>query len=329
MPGDLLAHCAAHLRAVDLEVEETPSTLSVPLPQARVDLRRDAAGFSVEIEAGDAPALQQLREYLLSLLDHVMPGAVPTMEWSGDIARNTRPPNFHLARFHSVRRVARRFLRVTLDCEATGTLEDRPGMHFSLLLPPPGRDAAWPMLDDNGRTRWPGGPNSLHRAVYTFVALDRTAGRFTFDVFEHAGGRVAAWVQVARRGDAVGIMGPGSGELPVGDNLLIAGDETALPAIRAILAQSPAHRHGRVLVEVESADDMCDLLRPRGMSLDWVLRDRGDRLWRHLRDAPVPAGPSRHVWIAAEQALVRRAKQRFRAQLDPGEGYFAYYWTAG
>lgn len=157
VPGDLLAHCAAHLRAVDLEVEETPSTLSVPLPQARVDLRRDAAGFSVEIEAGDAPALQQLREYLLSLLDHVMPGAVPTMEWSGDIARNTRPPNFHLARFHSVRRVARRFLRVTLDCEATGTLEDRPGMHFSLLLPPPGRDAAWPMLDDNGRTRWPGG----------------------------------------------------------------------------------------------------------------------------------------------------------------------------
>lgn len=66
------------------------------------------------------------------------------------------------------------------------------------------------------------------------------------------------------------------------------------------------------------------------MSLTWVIREQGETLWDHLRDRPAPRGASRFVWIAAEQALVRKARARFRGELGvrPHEGYFAYYWTA-
>lgn len=65
------------------------------------------------------------------------------------------------------------------------------------------------------------------------------------------------------------------------------------------------------------------------MRLIWVLRERGETLWDHLRDRPAPKGDSRFVWITAERTLVRKAKARFRGALGlrPDEGYFAYYWT--
>ncbi|MEX2518280.1 MAG: siderophore-interacting protein [Paracoccaceae bacterium] len=330
LPDDLIPHCAEHVRDADLPVEETPSGLTVALPRALVSLSRDAAGLSVSIDADDAATLHQLREYLLSLFDHISPGASEAMTWTGEIARNTAPPNLHLAAVRSVRRAGRNFLRVELDCPGAGTLAQGAGMHFSLLLPPPGREPVWPKLGDNGRAEWPQGADELHRAVYTFVALESGACRFTFDVFAHEGGRATGWARSAKAGDVVGVMGPGGGAFPPGDHLLMAGDETALPAIRRVLECSPHGRHGEIFVEVESEADVCEMPRPSGMSLTWVFRERGETLWDHLRDRPAPEGDSRFVWIAAEQALVRKAKARFRGDLGvrPDEGYFAYYWVA-
>jgi NADPH-dependent ferric siderophore reductase len=64
--------------------------------------------------------------------------------------------------------------------------------------------------------------------------------------------------------------------------------------------------------------------------LTWIIRNRGETLWNHLATADPPEGPDRYVWIAAEKALVRKAKARFRDSLGigPKEGYFAYYWEA-
>jgi len=330
LPDDLLPHLASHLRDAELEVEAAPAGLTVRTPLARMDLARDAAGLSVGIKAEDAQVLQQVREYLLFLFDHVSPGTAEALRWSGEIARNRAPLNFHLATVVGTRRVGTRFLRVELSCPGTAQLASGRGMHFSLLLPPEGRAPVWPRLDDNGRTVWPAGEAALHRAVYTFVDLDPAAGRFTFDVFEHEGGRATGWAQTARPGQVVGITGPGSGGFPPGRDMLIAGDETALPAIRRILAHSAPDRRGDVFVEVGSPADRCEMPGPEGMALTWLFRDRGETLWDRLKDRAPPEGPDRYVWIAAEQELVRKAKARFKTELGVGaqEGYFAYFWTA-
>lgn len=330
LPEDLITHISAHARDAELLVEETRSGLIVTVPLATVSLEASRATLQVDIDAVDAAALQNIRDYLHYTLDHVAPGLTSGAEWQGDILRNRAPLNFTTASVHGVRRVGPNFLRVELECSDTRRLSAERGMHFSLLLPPDGRMPVWPRLDDNGRTVMPLGADSLHRAAYTFVELDPERERFTFDVFEHEGGRTTTWARTAQRGDVVGISGPGSGGFPPGQNILIAGDETALPAIRRILQASAPDRCGHALLEVGTEADICDLSRPDGVDLSWCVRNRGESLWDRLSEAPLPQGSDRFVWVAAEKTVVRNAKARFRQTLGLGlsEGYFAYYWEA-
>lgn len=330
LPPGLIGHCAEHIREYDLPVAEEAERLTVDLPHMRLELDIEPTGFALALQAADAPTLHRMRERLLMLLDHLLPGATGDVEWTGSVLRNTAPPSLHQATVRSVSRVAPSFLRVELACAGTLALATGEGLHFSLLLPPEGRAPVWPRLDGNGRTVWPEGEDSLHRAVYTFVSFDPAAGTFAFDVFEHEGGRTTDWAGSARPGDHVAVMGPGGGDFPVGDEVLIAGDETALPAIRRILEQSPSTRWGKVFLEVGRREDICDLLHPVGISVTWLVRSEGATLWDHLQDVQAPQGDSRLVWIAAEKRLVRQAKRRFRETLGIArhEGYFAIYWDA-
>ncbi|MEM9128460.1 MAG: siderophore-interacting protein [Pseudomonadota bacterium] len=327
---EMIKHCADHIRDADIPVEVNGAGLRVALPGVKVELARDPSGLFIEINAADAVTLQQTREYLMNLLDHVEPNSTASMVWTGEFRRNDLPLNFYKAKVCAVRRVARKFLRVELECAGTQALKDGEGMHFSLLLSPEKQTPVWPRLDENGRTVWPNGSDSLHRAVYTFVEFDLDNQRFTFDVFEHKGGRTTEWAHNTKFGDVVGVIGPGSGGFPDGEHLLIAGDETALPAIRRILERSDSKRRGEAFVEVESDGDICKMPRPKGMELNWVIRNKGESLWDHLFCCSLPKSDSRFVWVAAEQKLVRRAKSRFRAELGlrQNEGYFAYYWVA-
>lgn len=329
-PDDLIAHCAEHVAAYDVPFQTTDTALSIQMPGVLVELQRDPAGFSARIDAPDDHSLHQIRETLLYLLDHVCPEAAAGLNWTGTVARDVAPPNFHLARVRSVTRAAPRFLRVELDCDSTARMMTG-GMHFSLLLPPPGRAPVWPHNNSNGRTIWPEGDDLLHRAAYTFVDLDPEAGRFTFDVFEHDGGRTTEWARSAAPGEIVGITGPGGGDFPEGTHILLAGDETALPAIRRILANSEPDRRGTVLIEITDSADRCPLPAPAGITVTWIERASGDSLRDHLAAAPLPpAGESRFVWVAAEQALVRWARSHFRQeqQIGRGECYFSAYWSA-
>lgn len=330
LPDDLIPHISAHAREAELPVEETDNGLLVTPPLATVSFEASRATLQISIEATDATALQNIRDYLHYILDHVAPGLTWGADWQGDILRNHPPLNFCTATVHGIRRVGPNFLRVELECTDTRRLSKERGMHFSLLLPPQRRAPVWPRLDENGRTVMPDGDDSLHRAAYTFVELDPERGRFTFDVFEHEGGRATTWARTARHGDLVGISGPGSGGFPPGQDILIAGDETALPAIRRRLQTSAPDRRGHAMLEVGTEADICDLSRPEGVVLTWLVRNRREALWDHLSEASVPQGPNRFVWVAAEKALVRNAKTRFRQTLGlgPSEGYFAYYWEA-
>ncbi|RVV98831.1 siderophore-interacting protein [Mesobaculum littorinae] len=330
LPPDLLPQIAGFAQDVDLHVVRSDTALRLAAPRARIDLAVAPASLAVRVEAEDISVLHMMRDYLLYLLDQAAPGLASGEDWQGDILRNRLPPNFCTATVRSVRRVAPRFLRVELECAETGRLAREPGMHFALLLPPRGREPVWPRLDGAGRTVLPEGADRLHRAAYTFVDLDPDRGRFTFDVFEHEGGRTTAWARTAEAGEVVGITGPGSGDLPPGRDVLIAGDETALPAIRWILAASPADRRGRAFVEVGTAAEICDMQRPEGVTMTWLRRDRGEGLWDVLSTADLPGGPDRYVWVAGEKQLLRKAKLRFRTTLGLGakEGYFAHYWEA-
>lgn len=328
LPADFRAHLLAHLVEYGAPIEETPEGIEVTFGAARVNLRLAASDFAVEFRGADAVQLHHLREMTLYLLDHLHPKAAAGILWQGFEARPGTPPDFHLARLAAKERLSPGFLRLWLDCDGTAALASGP-MHFSLLLPPAGEEPVWPRLDDTGRTVWPKGRAALHRAPYTFVTLDPVAGRFAFDIFLHAGSRTSDWAVAAEPGAVVGVTGPGGGSFPPGKNLLLAGDETALPAIRRILEQSDPERVCTVLIETGDPADRLLAAAPAHGSLRWLDRSRGENLWQALHETPVPQ-EDRFVWVAAEQQLARRAKEHFRktAALKPTEGYFSAYWAA-
>lgn len=331
LPPDLLQRIAHEMAEHGLEPRHEAGALEMLLPQGGARLVLGAQGLTAEVRACNAFHLHQIREGVAHLLDHALPGAAPGLVWTGDLGpAGEAPPNMQVASVVAVGRFGASFLRVELACPGTAALAEG-GMHFSLLLPPRGRAPVWPRVDAKGRTIWPEGPQALHRAAFTFVELDPETGRVVFDVFDHAGGPAADWLRTARPGDAVALMGPGGGDFPPGETLLMAGDETALPAIRRILERSAPTRRGRVILEVGRAGDCLPLAAPPGIEVDWVLRGAGASFWQRILAAPLPApDEDRFVWIAAEQALVRRAKAHFRGALGVGrtESYFSAYWTA-
>lgn len=329
-PAGFHAGARAWLEQYALPFRISGDELCLDLPKGRSRFRTAADGLSVHVEASDEVARHHMCEGALYLLAQVFPEAAEALVWEGIEQRGGLPPGTHLARLAGVERLSPHFLRVTLECAGTAQMMEG-GLHFSLLIPPEGRAPVWPVLNARGRAEWPKGEDQLHRAAFTFVARDPIRGCFSFDLYEHAGGPSTQWAKTAAPGALIGISGPGGGELPPEGPILIAGDETALPAIRQILAASAPDRRGLALIETGCAEDRLLGVVPEGIDIRWLDRSRGDTLEAALETVALPAAPADLVlWVAAEQGVVRRARQRFLTELGVNRrsSYLAGYWSA-
>jgi len=95
-------------------------------------------------------------------------------------------------------------------------------------------------------------------------------------------GPASAWATGAQVGDPLFVVGPdsrsdeqgGGIEWKPGDatSVLIAGDETAMPAICSIVESLPAHITGEVCIEVPSEADAVPLAAPEGVRVSWLGR---------------------------------------------------------
>ncbi|GAA1944015.1 siderophore-interacting protein [Agromyces allii] len=95
-------------------------------------------------------------------------------------------------------------------------------------------------------------------------------------------GPASAWAGRAKAGDEIVLIGPdefGSGRtLGIDwrpgevDTLLLAGDETATPAICAILESLPADATGAAFLEVPESGDRLDVRAPAGVEVRWLAR---------------------------------------------------------
>ncbi|WP_297008083.1 siderophore-interacting protein, partial [uncultured Corynebacterium sp.] len=93
------------------------------------------------------------------------------------------------------------------------------------------------------------------------------------------------------------------------DQFLVAGDETALPAIARLLEELPDTANGQVFIEVAEEEHRCDLREIPGMAVTWLIRHgRGtgenSLLLGAVEGAAWPDGQV-WAWIAGEQSVVR------------------------
>lgn len=144
-----------------------------------------------------------------------------------------------------------RFRSDDLSAFATSTFTDR---YVKLRLPHP----------DGGEVL----------RTYTVLWPDLEAGTLAIDFVEHGTeGYAGPWAASAQPGDRLTVRGPGGAYAPdpAADWHLFAGDEAALPAIRAALAALPAEARGFAVIDIPAAEHEQTLEHPDGVEVTWLV----------------------------------------------------------
>lgn len=218
---------------------------------------------------------------------------------------------------------------------------------IKLFLPHPHQDA--PHLPSRSPDTWWAdwrNADPAERAVMrTYTVRAQRHGELDIDFVMHGDGpggaptgAAAAWAAAARPGDRLTVLGPtrpdnGGCEFapPAGaDWVLIAGDESALPAVAAILESLPAATPARVWIEVPHAADRQDLPSAPGREITWLVRDDGGDLLHAVRSADLPDGAP-YAWIAGEAGTVRGLRRHLVNErgIDRASVTFMGYWRRG
>jgi NADPH-dependent ferric siderophore reductase len=211
------------------------------------------------------------------------------------------------------------------------------GPTMNVLVPRVGDLAPrWPHVARDGRIVWPDGAHGVSLRSYTARRQDPLAGEVEMDFVLHGDGPAAAWAAAAEAGALLGVAGSGAlGDRPAGW-LLLAGDETALPAISRILAEAPPTTRGVALLEVAGPEEQQPLAAPAGVELRWLHRagtapGESTLLADAVAALDRPAGDDVFAWVAAESAAVRtiRADLRGRWGLGRAQHHAIGYWRRG
>jgi len=105
--------------------------------------------------------------------------------------------------------------------------------------------------------------------------VDVAARHIVVDVVVHGEHGVAGpWAAAAQPGQPIYLMGPGGAYTPdpAADWHLLAGDESALPAIAAALEALPPTAVGKAFIEVAGPEDEIGLTAPESVQINWVYR---------------------------------------------------------
>lgn len=308
----------------------------------RAEVRAEGGLLHLRAEAADATALyvvkNALAEHLVSFVEAEQKTPLPAFEWSGSGADIPTIPFFHPMRVVGARQVTPHMRRLTLAGADVSHFDSSAGLHVRLLIPPAGRAPVWPSAAPDGRTLWPSGKDTLVRRVYTVRAIDHAAGTIDIDMVLHADDDAPGsnWALRARRGDPVGVMGPGGGLPPDADTYVLAGDETALPVISRLVDMLPVRSRVIVFLEVADSAEVQPIAPRPGLSVTWLYREgvpagRAGLLEAALRAMEWPREGRCYVLAGCEHGAARAiraflARERGMAKADT---HVAAYWRLG
>jgi NADPH-dependent ferric siderophore reductase len=255
-----------------------------------------------------------------------------------------------------VARLSPSFLRVTftgasLDECAPNGLDQR----IKVVLPLPGRGLADCPRGADWYGEWRALPEDRRNPIrtYTVRATRPRLREIDVDFVLHGStGPASAWAERAAVGDEVALVAPNARfPGPTGGfawrpptaatRLLLAGDETAVPAVCAIVESLPPGRPVRVLLEVPSPADVLPLPAPEGVEITWLPRRTPDRAvpapHGSLLVAAVPTAtrerpgaPARPVAPSGDDATaLDEVPWNVPDDADPQQSPALYAWLAG
>lgn len=207
---------------------------------------------------------------------------------------------------------------------------------IKLILTYPGDDAPVLPIQKAGTIELPKPKRPLMKN-YTVRRFDAQAGEVDIDFVKHATGAATTWALRCRPGDRIHVAGPAaSSQIPTGiDWLLVAGDETALPAIARLLEEAPAGLRAQVFIEVAEQDHRQQLDTAADVTVQWLFRDGAEPgtttlLADAVRDAQWWPG-SVFAWVAGETMSIKPIRRYLREDRDLPKEYVEVtgYWRRG
>jgi NADPH-dependent ferric siderophore reductase len=208
--------------------------------------------------------------------------------------------------------------------------------YVKLLFPAPGVTYPEPfdvrrIREEFPREQWP------TTRTYTVRRWEAETGELSLDFVIHGDeGLAGPWAANAEPGDVIHFSGPGGGYAPdpEADWHLLAGDESALPAIAAALEALPAQAaEAHVFIEVENAAEEQKLDVPEGAAVTWVHREGapfGEKLVTAVTGLEFPAGTP-HVFVHGEAGFVKELRRLLRVEkaLPLDRLSVSGYWRLG
>ena len=270
------------------------------------------------------------------------------------------------------------------DFGVDGPLYDQ---RIKLVFPgvPGGPLPSFAGADESWWSTWLARPEEERGHMRTYTVRDVVGSgvdtRLVVDIVVHGDahgtpGPGCAWAARAQVGDRVVLMAPRRGIFYGGiefvppaatGRLLLVGDETAVPAVCAILAQLPADAVGAAFLEVPTAGDVLSVVHPEGVHVSWHPREGADHgaalhpavlahlgvgaapleepaevdpdLWEtptysssgEAIDETAPDGGELYAWIAGESAVVTALRRVLVKDfgVDRKQVAFMGYWRKG
>lgn len=157
-----------------------------------------------------------------------------------------------------------------------------------VILPLPGVGMTALPEDESWYDAWRQLPDAARNPIrtYTVRAVRQAEREIDIDFVLHGdGGPASRWAAAAEIGQRLVIVGPTAGDEDsrpgiewnpgTAGQLLLAGDETAAPAICAILESLPSNARGVAFIEVPHAADALAVRSPDGVEVRWLHRAPG------------------------------------------------------
>ena len=168
------------------------------------------------------------------------------------------------------------------------------------------------------------------RRDYTPRSYDNAARELVIEFALHGEGAAAEWAAHAAPGHTLEIGGPkGSLIVPLDyDWHLLAGDETAFPAVARRLEQLPAGAKAIVILKASDAADRRVFATAANVALTWVSSD--DQLLAAVRALALPEGDG-YAWCAGEAACMAALRRELvEVKGHPRQAIrAAAYWKRG
>jgi NADPH-dependent ferric siderophore reductase len=218
--------------------------------------------------------------------------------------------------------------------ELEGLTVEQPAASVRLLLPPTrGSELVIPSWAGNEFLL----PDGRRPTIRTFTPrhLDREALELDLEIVVHGDGAASHWAERAHVGDPAAVSGPGRGyAIDHGaPAFLLAGDETAMPAISQLLEVLPRATPVEVRIEIAQPEARVALPHHPRASVQWCELPPGAPPGHALVAAVIGAGvdASTQVWVAGEAASVQRIRRHLFEErgLPRARAAVRGYWKHG